>query len=1405
MSKTSTPIALKKMDPKKLIELTEDFICTSNIDGRFTYVNPACFKIFGYSQEEMLRVPFIELIHPDDVEKTTTEFDHIKKTGKATLFFNRYFHKDGSIKYISWKSRLDKEEGLIYAIGRDVTEEKNIEFSLKSSEEKFKQLLDLSVTGIVIHKNGIIYDHNAMLSKMFGYENEYLKGVNGLQLMSPPTQNEDLLKKINEASASPYRAIGRKKDGTNFPIEIKGKSLTDAYGETYRVSSVVDISDRVAVEKKLNESQNLFNSAVDMFSEGFVIQDQSDKVILSNKAAPKILGLTMNQLLGKNALDPHWKGLHEDGTPFKADEYPSITAFKTRKPVSNVVMNITTGENDRKFILINSQPFIEGKELIGTVTSFLDITDLKNLERAKEKLLKQSQLAIKTAKLGVWTFDIATGCNEWNDELLKIYGLSRKDFENDLDGWRKQLHPEDVDAANEGLAKIFEGESVFGIEFRIIRKNGEIRHIEASGTPIYNDANELIEVIGINVDVTDKKHGEEELKLSEEKFANAFNHAPNPTSILNLKTREHIATNDAFCETFGYTRSELLSGNIAMSDLAADPDEYKKALNLIFQTGILDRYAIDMITKSGEIRSMLVYGTKLYPGNDDIYIGSFVDVTESKEYEKKLKDSDRVFNLAIDMFCIAGFDGYFKYLNPAWERTLGWSAEELLSKPWVEFTHPDDRGKTEDIKTVLIDGKELYQFENRYICKDGSVKWLSWNSQPFTDEKIMVGAARDITNEKEYKDKIRRSNKLLDASQGIAMVGGWEYDLVHKNLFWTREMYNIHDVTPEDFIPSIDGWLDFYKAEHKVKLANALKLALKSGEGYDLELRLETKKGRKIYVKTNCKATIVDGKTVSLVGAIQDITSQKETEIENSKFSKVIEQSFDSIVITDTDGIIEYVNPGFSRISGYSFDEAIGEKPGILQSGQHDKAFYKNMWDTISSGKIWNGEFLNKKKNGEPYWESANIIPMKDENGAITNYAAIKADITEKKEILLKIKEAKNKAEDGQRYLDSLIKNIGDPVFVKDEDSRIKIVNNSFCELFGASREKIIGTKYVTNSSPDQNKLYIEEDQKVLQTGEENLTEQTIAFNNGEAKSISIRKNRFIDHSGKKFIIGTIRDLTEIKKYRDHLEDIVRQRTSDLEFRSSELTKVNKELRKAKAQAQKALQKEKELGELKSKFVSTASHQFRTPLTVIQSNIELMEMNLDHLEENLRNRFLKSFSRINKESSRMTHLMEDVLTLGQINAEAVMVNPTWIKLDEIGKDLTNSLNGVDCPSKIHLEITNKAKELFLDKNQINHILLNILQNGQKYSLDRGDVNFQIYFYKDKVTLTIKDQGIGMYPEDLKNIFQPFSRGRNTEGIQGTGLGMSIVEEYVKLNKGKIAISSEVNVGTTVEISFEYNT
>ncbi len=161
-----------------------------------------------------------------------------------------------------------------------------------------------------------------------------------------------------------------------------------------------------------------------------------------------------------------------------------------------------------------------------------------------------------------------------------------------------------------------------------------------------------------------------------------------------------------------------------------------------------------------------------------------------------------------------------------------------------------------------------------------------------------------------------------------------------------------------------------------------------------------------------------------IVAVYSDLTREKQYEERLKLISKAVEQSPVTVVITDHEASIEYVNPKFTELTGYTFDEVLGENPRVLKSGEMSPELYEDLWATISSGKDWSGEFLNKKKNGELYWEEANILPVRDDEGVITNYLAIKTDITEKKKMWGELVASKEKAEEGERLKSCFLANI---------------------------------------------------------------------------------------------------------------------------------------------------------------------------------------------------------------------------------------------------------------------------------------------------------------------------------------------------------------------------------------------
>lgn len=286
---------------------------------------------------------------------------------------------------------------------------------------------------------------------------------------------------------------------------------------------------------------------------------------------------------------------------------------------------------------------------------------------------------------------------------------------------------------------------------------------------------------------------------------------------------------------------------------------------------------------------------------------------------------------------------------------------------------------------------------------------------------------------------------------------------------------------------------------------------------------------------------------------------------------------------------------------------------------------------------------------------------------------------------------------------------------------------------------------------------------------------------------------RFSDNH--RSIYGVTLDITSRKE----AERVKEEFTNKLAEKVQERTE---ELEETKRQLEKSLHKEKELGELKSRFVSTASHQFRTPLTVIQSNIGLLEMQVDKISEEVKPMMEKVTSRIKSEVVRMTDIMNEVLILGKINSGGI--NPVFKSTDliEICRIVIGKYNEIQEDGREALiKVKGKSQPVMLDENLMEQALSNIISNAFKYSVGHPAPEVYLSFNDQEVEIEIKDFGMGIPENELQELFTPFYRASNVLDIPGTGLGTTIMKEYIEINKGKINVKSTLNKGTVFNIQF----
>ncbi|VTQ00815.1 PAS domain-containing sensor histidine kinase [Sphingobacterium daejeonense] len=388
------------------------------------------------------------------------------------------------------------------------------------------------------------------------------------------------------------------------------------------------------------------------------------------------------------------------------------------------------------------------------------------------------------------------------------------------------------------------------------------------------------------------------------------------------------------------------------------------------------------------------------------------------------------------------------------------------------------------------------------------------------------------------------------------------------------------------------------------------------------------------------------------------------------------------------------------------------------------------------------------------------------------------------------------------RLLEAIIENAIDGIITIDNHGIVESINPAALELFGYEAEEVVGKNIsVLMPEPDRSNhdRYISNYEETgrkriigIVERSEDLKKDGSTFPFRLAVSEVFYKDR-------KIFTGFVHDLTkekqaenELKKHTQELELKVRERTKDL-------IKLVSELERAKADVSVSLEKEKELSQLKSRFVSMASHEFRTPLSSVQLSASLIDRYVDKAEYAP---IEKHTSRIKSSVQLLNTILNDFLNLEKLEAGVVVVNKAETNIVHLGEEIAEEMQLI-CKKNQHIVYQHTGEEsgFFIDPNLLKNSIINLVSNAIKYSGEDTFIEFNTQIGRNQLLVTVKDNGIGIPLEEQENLFEPFFRANNTGNIPGTGLGLNIVKRYVELMGGRLEYWSEVNQGAIFKMFF----
>ncbi len=473
-----------------------------------------------------------------------------------------------------------------------------------------------------------------------------------------------------------------------------------------------------------------------------------------------------------------------------------------------------------------------------------------------------------------------------------------------------------------------------------------------------------------------------------------------------------LFANPAAQNQLGYTPAELAG----MTALDLHPPAQRPEAAKLLADLIAGKITICPIPLQARDGTRILVETKIMHGQwrgQKALLGISRDITERKRAEEAVRQSEERYRALIetapDVVYIISDKGVFTSLNPAFETITGWACAEWLGKSFAPLVHSEDMPLAGEMFQKVMRGDSPPPYELRIRSKSGKYLVGEFTSTPYIkDGKVAgkLGIVRDITERKQTEVALQESQALYHSLVEQLPAGVFRKDKEGRYVFVNPWFCRLKGVKAELFLGK--------KPEEvaTIELAaggiNPSQIKLLAAQGTDHHQQI-MQTGRQIEVEEHgvgdhgkeqhlyvVKSPISgpDGTIVGTQGILFDITERKQAEAELNRLMTAIEQTPESVVITDTEGRILYVNPVFERVTGYSRAEVIGQNPRLLKSNRQESAFYRELWAKIRAGEVWRGRFINKKKDGTLFSEDAVIAPVRDGKGAITNYIAIKRDIS---------------------------------------------------------------------------------------------------------------------------------------------------------------------------------------------------------------------------------------------------------------------------------------------------------------------------------------------------------------------------------------------------------------------------